>query len=108
MSRDLASPAKHLLIASAIAIVLAGCALSADRDTRAYANCIARHPAEAALCEGPRQAYEVDTSTYQATAAAFSPPAGRKYEKSPAAAHPELTPPQLRPNQTPVSSGPNG
>jgi hypothetical protein len=58
----------HLLIASAVAIVLAGCSLPAERNVRAYDACMSRHPQDAPLCEGPRQAYEVDTSTYQARA----------------------------------------
>ena len=56
---------KQLLILSTLAIVLAGCSLSAGRDVRAYNACLARHPHEAALCEGPRQAYEVDAATLQ-------------------------------------------
>jgi hypothetical protein len=78
MRRHLATPAadsdlavkqiRRLLIASAIAIILTGCGLPAERDVRVYDNCRSRHPQEAALCEGPRQAYEVDTSTLQARA----------------------------------------
>jgi hypothetical protein len=78
MRRHLATPAgdsdlaveqvRRLLIASAIAISLTGCVLPAERDVRVYDNCRSRHPQEAALCEGPRQAYEVGTSTLQARA----------------------------------------
>jgi hypothetical protein len=42
----------------------------------------------AVLCEGPRQAYEVDTWTSQASAAAYSLPIGSSYEERSAAAHP--------------------
>jgi len=63
---------KQLLILSMIAIVLTGCSLSAGRDVRAYNACVARHPHEAALCEGPRQAYEVDAATLQAGAGAIN------------------------------------
>jgi hypothetical protein len=118
MSRDLATPAgggnlaveqvKHLMIASALAIVLGGCGLPPARDARAYDTCMSRHPEEAALCEGPRQAYEVDTSTYQARAARISPLAGGGYDEGSAAAHPALAPVPLRPNLTPVTSDPNG
>jgi hypothetical protein len=108
MSRDLASPVKHLLIAGAVAIVLIGCTLPADRDARAFANCIGRHPQEAALCEGPRQAYEVDTATYQARAAAINPPTGAGYEERSAAPRPALVSVPLRPNPTPATAGPNG
>jgi hypothetical protein len=59
---------KHLLIASAVAIVPTGCSLPTERNVRAYDACISRHPQDAPLCEGPRQAYEVDTSIYQARA----------------------------------------
>ena len=64
---------KQLLILPALAMVLTGCALSADRDVRAYNACIARHPAETALCDGPRQAYEVDAATLQAGAGSINP-----------------------------------
>lgn len=87
---------KHLFIASALTIVLTACGLPAERDVRAYDACMSRHPQEAALCEGPRQAYEVDTATFQARAAAYSLPAGSSYEEPPAAAHPALTPVPLR------------
>jgi hypothetical protein len=68
-----ATSVKQLLILSALAIVLTGCALSADRDVRAYNACIARHPGETALCDGPRQAYEVDAATLQAGAGSINP-----------------------------------
>jgi len=70
-----ARKAAQFLTAAALAALLAGCGLPASRDVRAYDACTARHPQEAALCEGPRQTYEVDTSTFQARAAAFSAPA---------------------------------
>jgi hypothetical protein len=98
---------KHLVIASALAILVTGCGLPADRAVRAYDACMSRHPQEATLCEGPRQAYEVDTSTYQATAAAVSRPAGSSSAERSAAVHPALTPVLLHPNPVPVTSGPN-
>jgi hypothetical protein len=64
---------KHLVTLSMLAIVLTGCSLPAGRDVRAYNACVVRHPDETALCEGPRQAYEVDAVTLQATAAAIAP-----------------------------------
>src|SRR5271156_4578435 len=103
-----AAQVKHLLIISALTIVLAGCGLPAGRDVRAYDTCMSRHPQEAALCEGPRQAYDVDTSTYQAKATAISPPASGSYEARSAASRPALTPVPLRPNLMPVTPGPNG
>jgi len=63
---------KQPLILSMIAIVVTGCSLSAGRDVRAYNACVARHPHEAALCEGPRQAYEVDAATLQAGAGSIN------------------------------------
>jgi hypothetical protein len=59
---------RRVLIASAITIILTGCGLPAERDVRVYDNCMSRHPQEAALCEGPRQSYEADTSKLQARA----------------------------------------
>ena len=64
---------EQLLILSALAIVLTGCGLPAGRDVRAYNACVARHPHEAALCEGPRQAYEVDAATLQVGASSINP-----------------------------------
>jgi hypothetical protein len=42
---------------------------------RAYNTCLARHPEDAVVCEGPRQAYEVDPSTVQARSAEGGTPA---------------------------------
>jgi hypothetical protein len=64
---------KQLLILSMLAIVLTGCGSPVGRDVRAYNACVSRHPREAALCEGPRQAYEVDATTLQAREAAIGP-----------------------------------
>ena len=70
-------PIRHLPIAAlAVAILLTGCGLPAERDVRAYDACMSRHRQEAALCEGPRQAYEVDTSTSRATAFRLDPRVG--------------------------------
>jgi hypothetical protein len=60
---------KRLLILSALAILLNGCGLAADRDVRAYNICLARHSQDAVVCEGPRQAYEVDGAVLEATSA---------------------------------------
>jgi hypothetical protein len=64
---------KHLLLASALTLVLAGCTVPADRAVRAYDACVARHPQETVICEGPRQAYEADTPTLQARAPDLRP-----------------------------------
>jgi len=50
-----AAQVKHLLIISALTIVLTGCGFPAGRDVRAYDTCMSLHPQEAALCEGPRR-----------------------------------------------------
>lgn len=72
---------RRLLTISALAIVLSSCGLPVDRDVRAYNGCMSRHPQEAALCEGPREAYEVDTATFQQRAAAISAPAANTFEE---------------------------
>src|SRR5438270_770930 len=59
---------QQLLIASALSLIVSACNLPADRESRAYNVCLARHPHEAAVCEGPRQAYEVDASDTPARA----------------------------------------
>jgi hypothetical protein len=53
---------QQLLIGSALSLIVGACSLPADREPRAYNVCLARHAQETALCEGPRQAYEVDAS----------------------------------------------
>jgi hypothetical protein len=64
---------KQLLVLSALAMMVAACGLPAGRDARAYNACLVRHPGETALCEGPRQAYEIDGSTLQLGAASVNP-----------------------------------
>ncbi|MGA8755513.1 MAG: hypothetical protein WB611_04165 [Stellaceae bacterium] len=66
---------KPAIAASAFGILTLSCTLPADPAVRAYDACMSRHPHEAALCEGPLQAYQLDMSAYLA-AAAVSPPAG--------------------------------
>jgi hypothetical protein len=63
---------KQLLGPSLVTIALIGCGSPASRDTLAYDACIIRHPQETALCEGPRQAYELDPISLQASAAGVS------------------------------------
>ena len=80
MSYGRPRPFKHLPIAiSAVSILLAGCSLPAERDVRAYHACMSRHQQDAALCEGPRQAYEIDTSMSRSAASALTqePPSER-------------------------------
>jgi hypothetical protein len=61
---------KRLLILSALPVLLGGCGFAGDRDIRAYNTCLARHPQDAVVCEGPRQAYEVDHPVAQTTSGA--------------------------------------
>jgi hypothetical protein len=51
---------ERLLVILALLAVLSGCSLGAGLDVRAYNACLVRHPQEPVVCEGPRQAYEVD------------------------------------------------
>ena len=79
---------KRLLIISAFPVLLNGCGLAVDRDVRAYHTCLYRHPQNAVVCDGPRQAYEVDPFIVQARSpvggpAAGSPPSGRTSVASP-------------------------
>jgi hypothetical protein len=66
---------------SGVTIALTGCSLTESRDVRAYDACVARHQQELAVCEGPRQAYELDPIALQARADAVSPPVGSGYAK---------------------------
>jgi len=61
---------RRLLILSAFPVLLSGCGLAADRDVRAYNTCLARHPQDTVVCEGPRQAYEVDNYVLEAASPA--------------------------------------
>jgi hypothetical protein len=64
---------KRLLGVPLLPIALIGCGSPAGRDVLAYDACITRHPREVALCEGPRQAYQLAPTAFQATAAAAGP-----------------------------------
>jgi hypothetical protein len=58
---------------SALALLLSGCSLAANRDVKAYNACLSRHAQDVVVCEGPRQAYEADLSAHRATAAVTQP-----------------------------------
>ena len=62
---------KRLLIVSAFPLFLSCCGIAPDSNIRAYNNCLARHPDGAALCEGPRQAYEVEPAIFSGIMAQF-------------------------------------
>ena len=97
---------QQLLRVTVLSIALAGCGFATSRDVRAYNVCISRHPQEVPVCEGPRQAYELDPAAFQARAAAIGPPVGGSYEELSPAAHAPLTPLPLHPG--PIASGRNG
>jgi hypothetical protein len=95
---------KQLLILALLAIALTGCGVPTSRDVRAYNTCAGRHPRELALCEGPRQAYELNPTALEARAAAIGPAAGSSTRQlSPA---PSLAPVPLHPSS--ITSGRNG
>jgi len=99
---------QRLLIASALSLIVGACTLPADRDARAYSVCLARHSGDALVCEGPRQAFEVDASDIPARATARRPAVGYRDQKGSAVAGPGLTPVPLHPDPMPVTSDPNG
>ena len=99
---------QQLLIASALSLIVSACSLPVDRETRVYNVCLARHAQEAAICEGPRQAYEVDASDIPARAIASHPAAGYIGGVGPAGAGPALRPAPLHPDRMPVAFSPNG
>ena len=98
----------RLPIVSVLAILLSGCSLATDRGVRAYNACLARHPQDVVLCEGPRQAYEIDSSTFQTRSAAIRPTARYGYEEALTIAAPPLTPVTVRPASMPITFRLNG
>ena len=64
---------------SGITIALTGCSFTASREVLAFDTCVARHPQDVTVCEGPRQAYELNPTPFQATADAVSPGPGAGY-----------------------------
>jgi len=95
---------KRLLIVSAFPVLVSGCGLGEGRDGRAYNTCLARHPEDAVVCEGPRQAYEVDPTIIQARSAT----AGRGYGEGSPLSDPVLKPAPLHSGPIPLTPDPNG
>jgi hypothetical protein len=62
----------RLPIVSALAVLLSGCGLAGNQDVRAYNACLSRHPQDVVVCEGPRQAYEIENFSLSARSAAIS------------------------------------
>ena len=57
---------RRLIILSALPVLVSGCGLRPGLDVRAYNTCLSRHPRDAVVCEGPRQAYELERSIVEA------------------------------------------
>jgi hypothetical protein len=58
---------KTLPVVLPLLLLFCGCAVTQDRDVRAYNACLLRHPNETALCEAPRQAYQPDVPNFAAS-----------------------------------------
>jgi hypothetical protein len=93
---------KHSLILSGLLIVLTSCSFATSRDVRAYNACVARHPQETPVCEGPRQAYESEPSAFQASAAESGQPAENNFDAFSPTARSSLAPVRLHPSPTSV------
>ena len=70
---------ERLLVVLALLVVLGGCSLAVGQDVRAYNTCLSRHPDDTMVCEGPRQAYELEPSVVQPRSVASRPAAGYGY-----------------------------
>src|SRR5215813_7445538 len=53
-------PMKMLFVVVPSLLLFCGCAVTQDRDVRAYNACLLRNPNETALCDAPREAYRPD------------------------------------------------
>jgi hypothetical protein len=69
----------RLFVVLALSVLLGGCGLTMGQDVRAYNTCLTRHPDDTMVCEGPRQAYELDPSVVQPRSVASRPVAGHGY-----------------------------
>jgi hypothetical protein len=70
---------RRLFIVLALSVLAGGCSLAVGQDVRAYDTCLSRHPHDTAVCEGPRQAYELEPSVVQLRPVASRPAAGYGY-----------------------------
>jgi hypothetical protein len=57
----------RLLPVMAFLVLLSGCGLGAGPDVRVYKTCLSGHSQDAVVCEGPRQAYELEPSARSVT-----------------------------------------
>lgn len=99
---------KRLLIVSALPVLVSSCGLGADRDVRAYHTRLSRHPQEAVVCKGPREAYEVDPFPVQARSAGGGPAASSGFKEESAVPGPPPASVLLHLNPMAVMSGPEG
>jgi hypothetical protein len=63
----------------ALSLLAGGCSVAVGQDVRAYNTCLSRHPHDTVVCEGPRQAYELDPSVVQLRSVASHPAADYGY-----------------------------
>jgi hypothetical protein len=68
-----------LFVVLALSVLLGGCGVTVGQDVRAYNTCLTRHPEDTMLCEGPREAYQLDPSVVQPRSVASRPVAGHGY-----------------------------
>jgi hypothetical protein len=98
---------KRLMILATVPILVTGCGLSTDRDVRAYNTCLSRHPQDAVVCEGPRQAYELEPSFFEARSVANPPVAVQDYDGGWALFN-RSAPVPLHPDPMPAGAGSKG
>jgi hypothetical protein len=96
---------KRLLIVSVFPVLVSGCGLGEGLNVRAYNNCLARHPEDAVVCEGPRQAYEVEPTVVQARSIGGGA-AGPGYEVAVGSLSPPPAPVLVHPSPTTVTLRP--
>ena len=70
---------ERLFVVLALSVLLGGCSLAVGQDVRAYNTCLSRHADDTMVCEGPRQAYELEPSVVQPRSVASRPAAGYGY-----------------------------
>jgi hypothetical protein len=70
---------ERLFVVLALSVLLGGCSLAVGQDVRAYNTCLSRHSDDRMVCEGPRQAYELEPSIVQPRSVASRPAAGYGY-----------------------------
>jgi hypothetical protein len=70
---------ERLFVVLALSVFLGGCSLAVGQDVRAYNTCLSRHADDTMVCEGPRQAYELEPAVVQPRSVASRPAAGYGY-----------------------------